>query len=139
MHGFLIGVAMILSLASQVGAASIVVKGVKADQGILLVAIYSEKATWLGKQPLVGMNVPAKRDANGDVVIQIPQKLPAKVAVAVIHDINANRDMDRNMLGIPTEPYGFSRGVRPRFGPPDFEAALTTPDAPIPVTVDTLL
>jgi uncharacterized protein (DUF2141 family) len=139
MRAFLVGLAMIFSATLPAGAASIVVKGVKADQGILLVAKYSEKGTWLGKQPLVGMNVPAKRDANGDVVIPIPQKLPAKVAVAVIHDLNANRDMDRNILGIPTEPYGFSRGVRPRFGPPDFEAALTAPDAPITVTVDTLL
>ncbi len=118
---------------------TVVVTGIKADAGLLLVAVYSDEATWLGKTPLVGLNVPVKRDATGRVVVVIPGKLPEKVAVAIIHDVNSNRDMDRNAIGIPTEPYGFSRGVRPKFGPPKFQDALTPSGQSIEIKVDTLL
>lgn len=118
---------------------TLTIKGVPADGGLLLIAICADEATWLTKNPLVGMDVPVKRDAAGNCVVRIPQALPANIAVAVIHDANGNRDMDRNMLGIPLEAYGFSGGVRPRFGPPRFADALTAAGGNIEITVDTLL
>ena len=42
-------------------------------------------------------------------------------AVAVWHDVNANRKIDKNIFGVPKEPYGFSKNVFGPFGPPDFE------------------
>ena len=44
-------------------------------------------------------------------------------AIAVYHDINDNRKLDTNFMKIPREPYGFSQGVKPRFGPPKFDDA----------------
>ncbi len=44
-------------------------------------------------------------------------------AVIAIHDLNENRELDTNFLGIPSEPYGFSNNPSTRFGPPDFEEA----------------
>ncbi len=46
------------------------------------------------------------------------------VAVAVAHDKNKNGKVDRNLLGIPKERYGFSNGAKAgTFGPPPFEKA----------------
>lgn len=39
---------------------------------------------------------------------------------ALFHDVNSNGDCDLNFLGIPTEPYGFSRNVQPVFKVPSF-------------------
>lgn len=44
-------------------------------------------------------------------------------AVAVFHDLNGDRQLNRNALGIPTEGYGFSRNPAVRTGPPQFGAA----------------
>ena len=45
-------------------------------------------------------------------------------AIAVFHDINDNGILDKNALGIPLEPYGFSRNARARFtSAPPFEDA----------------
>ncbi|MFM7180685.1 MAG: DUF2141 domain-containing protein [Verrucomicrobiales bacterium] len=118
---------------------TLVIKGVPADVGLLLIAICSEEANWLTKTPTIGMDVPVKRNEAGDCVVRINKALPEKVAVAVIHDANGNRDMDRNLIGIPQEAYGFSRGVRPRFGPPKFADALTASGGNIEISVDTLL
>lgn len=44
-------------------------------------------------------------------------------AVAVYHDKNKNGIMDKNMLGMPTEKYGFSNNARETFSAPSFQSA----------------
>jgi len=41
----------------------------------------------------------------------------------VFHDENGNGKNDRNFLGIPKEPYGFSNNARRKFGPPTWTEA----------------
>jgi len=50
---------------------------------------------------------------------------PGRYAVAVAHDANSNYEIDTNVVGIPTEGFGFSNGAEVGlFGPPDYEDAL---------------
>ncbi|VAY87381.1 hypothetical protein MNB_ARC-1_233 [hydrothermal vent metagenome] len=42
-------------------------------------------------------------------------------AIAVIHDENRNKKLDKNFLGMPTEGYGFSNNIRPTFRAATFE------------------
>ncbi len=44
-------------------------------------------------------------------------------AIALIHDVNSNKALDKNVLGIPKEPFGFSNNRSILFGPPNFEEA----------------
>jgi uncharacterized protein (DUF2141 family) len=46
---------------------------------------------------------------------------PGKYAVRYYHDENLNSKMETNLLGKPTEGYGFSNNVIGKFGPPPFE------------------
>jgi uncharacterized protein (DUF2141 family) len=46
---------------------------------------------------------------------------PGRYAVRYYHDENINKVMDTNLLGKPTEGYGFSNNVIGKFGPPPFE------------------
>ena len=48
---------------------------------------------------------------------------PGTYALAVIHDENMNGKLDTNLLGIPTEGYGFSNDVKASLGAPSFAAA----------------
>ncbi len=43
--------------------------------------------------------------------------------VAVYQDEDLDGDLNSNWVGYPTEPLGFSRDARVRFGPPDFKDA----------------
>lgn len=45
---------------------------------------------------------------------------PGSYALAIFHDLNSNNKLDRKWIGLPDEPYGFSRNFKPRFGPPEF-------------------
>ena len=44
-------------------------------------------------------------------------------ALAVFHDCNGNDELDKNCLGKPVEPYGFSNNIRHLLGPPDIKEA----------------
>jgi uncharacterized protein (DUF2141 family) len=45
---------------------------------------------------------------------------PGTYAVAVYHDENDNHRLDRTLLGLPAEGYGFSNNVTPLLGLPSF-------------------
>ena len=45
---------------------------------------------------------------------------PGTYAVSVYEDLNGNRKLDRNMLGIPREPVGVSNNPPTHLGPPRF-------------------
>jgi len=51
----------------------------------------------------------------------IPDLMPGKYAVRFYHDENLNGKMETNLLGKPTEGYGFSNNVTGTFGPPPFK------------------
>jgi uncharacterized protein (DUF2141 family) len=48
---------------------------------------------------------------------------PGTYAAIVWHDENRNGKIDRNFVGIPTEGYMASNGVRPKFSAPGFKEA----------------
>lgn len=46
-----------------------------------------------------------------------------KYAIALIHDRNSNKTLDKNFFGLPKEPFGFSNIDKLTFGPPSFKEA----------------
>lgn len=60
------------------------------------------------------------------IYIELP---PGDYAISFFHDTNGNGELDTNLFGIPTEPYGFSKNARGMFGPPNFNQCLFTLDS----------
>lgn len=59
---------------------------------------------------------------NDNKCLMTIENLPAgRYAVRYYHDENTNGKMETNLVGKPTEGYGFSNNVIGRFGPPPFE------------------
>jgi uncharacterized protein (DUF2141 family) len=56
-----------------------------------------------------------------ELTLQLPKHGTA--AIAVFQDLDANGVLTKNALGLPVEPYGFSKNARATFGPPAFTAA----------------
>jgi len=57
---------------------------------------------------------------NGKLKIEIKDLSYGAFALALYQDINSNGKIDRNMLGLPKEPYAFSNNFRPILKPPSF-------------------
>ena len=61
----------------------------------------------------------------------LPVELPkGEWAVAITQDLNNNDKIDKNFIGIPTEPYAFSNNIRPTVAAPDFNECKFTVDGP---------
>lgn len=65
-------------------------------------------------------------DASGNVTFTFENVAPGNYAIAIAHDENNNGKMDRAMLLMPKEGYGFSRDAPVVMGPPSFKAASFT-------------
>ncbi|ALW84083.1 hypothetical protein AUC43_02590 [Hymenobacter sedentarius] len=61
----------------------------------------------------------------------LPVELPkGEWAVAITQDLNNNDKIDKNFIGIPTEPYAFSNNVRPTVAAPNFNECKFTVEGP---------
>ena len=65
----------------------------------------------------------------GSMLIVFTDLPPGDYAVAAFHDTDRDGELARNILGVPTEGYGFSNGARGFMGPPSFDAAAVKIDA----------
>lgn len=97
------------------------VNGVRAARGEVAVTIYPDDARRFlaPKGKLLRVRVPAQAPATA-VCFWLPQ--PGYYAVAVYHDANADRDLNRSLVGLPTEGFGFSNDAPTPTGLPPFKA-----------------
>lgn len=56
-------------------------------------------------------------------------------AVAVYHDVNKNGKLDKNLVGMPTERYGFSNNARGVFSSPSFDEAKFSVDETTSISI----
>lgn len=99
---------------------TLTIHGANPGEGELRVAVCDE-ATFLKEVPCP-KQVARKAAANPETItiVEVP---PGQWAVSISYDLNGNQRLDRNFLGIPSEPYGFSRNPSTAFGPPSFQDA----------------
>ena len=110
------------------------IQGLRHDRGTIFVALYDSKRAFAGKKDhAYGATT---RPQNRGAVVVLDNVLPGKYAVAFFQDENGNQKLDTNLLGIPTEGFGFSRDAMGKLGPPAFEdAALELPAGPVVVVM----
>ncbi|MCS0630841.1 DUF2141 domain-containing protein [Telluria mixta] len=131
----LLTLALAAPFAAQVThAADLVVHvdNVKSASGQVMVALYDNADAFL-KHPVRAEK--AKADKAGTTLV-FHDVAPGDYGLAVFQDINDNGRMDRNLMGIPTEPIAFSNNAQGRMGPPDFAAVkLAVPAAGLDTSV----
>lgn len=98
----------------------------------LYVALYADAASYTGRQPLASQITPLR---NGQARLAFLGLAPGRYALRLFADENGNATLDTNLLGMPTERYGFSNDARGTLGAPDFEAAALQIDADLQTTV----
>lgn len=113
--------ASVLSMISvQPDSLMIVIENIRSNDGLLKVCIFDNETDFM-QRPIICEDV--TDFSKPDHALSLPVSLDRFYAVIVSHDLNANGKLDRNLLGIPSEPYGFSNNPSTRFGPPGFDKA----------------
>ena len=100
------------------GTVIVTITGLLSEKGQVKIAMFNSAETWLGDHPKYNTTI----DVNGKSVSwKLGDVSYGDYGIAVFHDENKNGKMDKNFLGIPQEPYGFSNNMRVTFGPPAWD------------------
>lgn len=107
---------------------TVVVGNVQQGTGSIMLGLF-DSAQSFPKTISKGVLTPAsERNAAGQVRLVLHDVAPGDYAVTAFQDINGDGKLSTNMMGLPTEPYGFSNNARGAFGPPTFkDAAFSVP------------
>lgn len=104
----LVFLVLMASITASGATVTVILKGVKSDDGKLYVRVVEKHVYELDEA--IAVETSATIDASaGDVKIEIKNVPPGEYAVTALHDKNGNLDMDYNFLGIPKEYWGLSR------------------------------
>jgi uncharacterized protein (DUF2141 family) len=86
---------------------------IRNNKGNIMLQLFDEKEKILSQEQ--------STVKNNKCLISFTSLNPGKYAVRYYHDENMNGKMETNLVGKPTEGYGFSNNVIGKFGPPPFE------------------
>jgi len=103
---------LIASYANPQAALEIEITGFRNDTGVVMLQLLNEDQT-------------ISNQAMGDIkekrcTIIFSDLKAGKYGIRYFHDENMNGIMEKNILGIPTEGYGFSNNAYGMFGPRPF-------------------
>jgi uncharacterized protein (DUF2141 family) len=105
------------------GDLTIEVLGVAPGRGQIYVAVYDRPEAFpTPGQQRTGQILSATEQS---LIVHFKDLPPGEYAAVAFQDVNGNGKLDKNFLGIPKEPYGFSNGTRGSAGP-KFSAAEVT-------------
>lgn len=116
------------------GSILLVVQGIKNNQGVIRAALFHATSVFPSDKPFRGFELSIM---NGRASLELTKIPVGEYAFAVFHDENNDGKLNQNLLGIPTEAYGFSNNARSLFGPPSFDQAkFTVGTGTITITID---
>lgn len=118
-----------LTLAAALGAAAsdeasltVEVEGL-APQGAVMMALFATPEAWNGGEAVAGQRVAVE---SHTVTVEFGALPAGDYAIRMYHDVDGDGELDMNLMGIPSEPFGFSNNARGRFGPASWDDAVFT-------------
>ncbi len=100
------------------------VTGVRSSSGIVAATLYpNDPKRFLARRGQIGIaRAPAKAGTT-TVCVAVPPG-PGKYALAVYHDVDGDRRLDRTVIGLPSEPFALSNNPPPRMAFPKIGPSL---------------
>jgi uncharacterized protein (DUF2141 family) len=123
--GFGLSLAL-LAASARAADLRVEVHGVHNAKGKVMIGLFDKAADFPDKM-VQGLALDAAATTVTGVFTGLPN---GEFAVAVYQDENGNGKLDKNLFGVPTEPYGFSRDASGRMGPPKFADAKLSINGP---------
>ncbi|MFT6165775.1 MAG: hypothetical protein ACJAV5_002030 [Vicingaceae bacterium] len=98
---------------------SIKVEGITEIKGNLGILLFNSEDGYpeAGKRALRSYTIKVESES---MIIELGEFPTGEYAVTLMQDKNMNGIMDKNMIGIPKEPFGFTKLQEIPFGPPSF-------------------
>jgi uncharacterized protein (DUF2141 family) len=106
------------------GVLEIKITNIENGHGTIYIAILDSAEGWLKSdaesKPFRDITQPVS--STDDLLVSVQDLPPGKYAISLFHDLDGDSEMDKNFIGFPKEPFGFSAPMG-KFGPPKFKEA----------------
>jgi len=120
-------------LAAQADSLELKIQVIKSAKGKVRIAVYDNESAYTEDGKPVAV---AELKAQTPSIYFKTELPPGLYAVKLMHDIDDNKKLNVNLVGIPKEPYGFSNNTTGRFGPPKWKAASFKLEGNTNLTID---
>ena len=100
---------------------NVVVENVRSSRGLIALTVYADDSSrFLARRGSLYVGRVAARAPTTRACVHLPG--PGTWALAVYHDEDANRRVNRDWIGRPTEGFGFSNNPSTLFSIPSFRS-----------------
>jgi uncharacterized protein (DUF2141 family) len=107
------GFILISNYAFSQYSLTVEITGLRNNTGKIMLQVFDEK------EKIIDQQMSDIKDKK--VTILVKGLSPGRYGVRFYHDENLNQTMEANLVGKPTEGYGFSNNVTGKFSMPPFE------------------
>jgi len=95
-----------LNLEAQTYSVEVEFTNISKPTGSLVIAIFNNESSYKNEEnPYLKKIVPIHQKGKMSIVIDLPK---GSYVIAVFQDLNNNKTLDYNFIGIPKEPFAFS-------------------------------
>jgi uncharacterized protein (DUF2141 family) len=123
-----------LVLPAQGATVTVQVHKVKSAQGDIRASLCENETAYKADTCIKEVVLKAEK---GTTQLVFENVTPGTYGIQLMHDKNANGDMDFNFLGMPKEGYGFSNNAKPRLSQPSFKKiSFNVTDASVTLSID---
>lgn len=107
--------------AQESGVLKVNIENIETYKGQVLLAIYKGEESWLKDGGhYIDKAIPV--EGAGKDVSTVFEDLPyGEYGIALFQDYDNNEKLDKNWLGVPTEPYGFSGKPESKWRKPKYQ------------------
>lgn len=98
---------------------TIKISNIEKIKGEIKVGVYNTDTNFL-KEGHAIKNYSIKVE-NNTALLTITDLPEGEYAVTMYHDQNSDNECNRNFIGIPKEPYGFSNNIKPKMSAPKYK------------------
>ena len=97
---------------------TIQIQNIKVIKGAIKIGIFNTNKDFLGDNSAIrNYSIDVKSNSAKIVIDDLPT---GDYAVSMYQDVNSDNICNRNFMGIPKEPYGFSNNFKPKFSAPKY-------------------
>ncbi len=97
---------------------TLTIKNIKTIRGNIVIGVFDSKKTFLKKgKEFKTYTLKVTKNEESIVLTGLPD---GDYAISIFHDVNSDNKCNTNIIGIPTEPYGFSNNFKPKLFKPSF-------------------
>jgi uncharacterized protein (DUF2141 family) len=129
-----------LAVMAQTGSTGTLIVKItqfKSSEGVVMVSLANSEEGYKTGEDKALAKGKAKIE-GGEATVAFPNLPFGGYAVSLYQDVNANGKLDKNIVGIPSEPYAFSNNARGAMGKPGYDQVrfeLKEPSQTITITM----